>query len=121
MPDLRLALRLPLAKVYDRAGWTVSVKRMVTYGAPLNAAERDDVIGYLTGRSSFAQNCSTCHDATRVVPDDDKGRDWSALLKRMSAHLGELESKGLSKGISSLSDETREEIAAFLTVILGGS
>ena len=115
------SLRLPLAKVYDRVEWTVSVKRMVTYGAPLNAAERNNVISYLAGRSSFARNCSACHDAARVVPDDDKGRDWTALLKRMSTHLGELENKGMSKGIASMSDEALEEIAAFLTVILGGS
>ena len=115
------SLRLPRAKVYDRKEWTVAVKRMVTYGAPLNAAERKDVIAYLAGHSSFARNCSACHDVARVVPDDDKGRDWTALLKRMSTHLGELESKGLSKGSAALSDETLEEIAAFLTVILGGS
>jgi cytochrome c5 len=115
------SLRLALAKVYDRVGWTASVKRMVAYGAPLDAAERKSVIGYLAGRSSFARNCSACHDTARVVPDDDKGRDWSAILKRMSTHLGELESKGLSKGSAPLSDETLEEIAAFLTVILGGS
>ena len=94
---------------------------MVTYGAPLDATERNNVIAYLSGRSSFARNCSTCHDAARVVSDDDKGRDWMALLQRMSTHLGELESKGLSKGIAPLSDEGLEEIAAFLTVIIGGN
>jgi cytochrome c5 len=114
------SLRLPLAKVYDREEWTAAVKRMVTYGAPLNAGERNDVIAYLAGRSSFARNCSACHDATRVVPDDDGGRDWTTLLKRMSGHLSELEAKGLSKGNSQLSGEENEEIAAFLTVILGG-
>jgi cytochrome c2 len=115
------SLRLPLAKIYDREEWTIAVKRMVTYGAPLNATERNDVIAYLAGRSSFSRNCSACHEAARVVPDDDGGRDWMAILKRMSGHLGELEAKGLSKGIAPLSDEAREEIAAFLTVILGGS
>ena len=115
------SLRLPLAKVYDREEWKVSVKRMVTYGAPLDAGERNDVIAYLAGRSSFARNCSACHDATRVVPDDDRGRDWMTLLKRMSRHLGDLEAKGLSKGSVQLSDKESEEIAAFLTIILGGS
>jgi cytochrome c2 len=113
------SLRLPLSKVYSRDEWKVAVKRMVTYGAPLDAGERTDLIAYLAGRSSFARNCSGCHDAARVVPDDDGGRDWTAILKRMSGHVGELEAKGLSRGIAPLPDDALEEIAAFLTIILG--
>ena len=112
------SLGLVLSKVKTRAEWTHATKRMVTYGAPLNTNERDSVVSYLSARSSFERNCNSCHEPSRVVPDDDGQRDWKAILERMSSHLTEKKKKEAPKGEERFSDEDIREIAAFLTVIL---
>ena len=113
-------LQLALAKTKEREAWTQTVKRMVMYGAPLKASERNGVVAYLSARSTFERSCAVCHEPTRVVPDDDGKRDWKGILKRMSDHLAELEKEKPGSSGGSMTDADREEIAAFLTVILGG-
>ena len=113
------SLQLVLGKTKEHKGWVQTVKRMVTYGAPLKAEERMNVVGYLSARSSFERRCAKCHEPTRVVPDDDNQRDWPVILKRMSAHVADLE-KDNAGGNGTLTDGEMEGIAAFLTVVLGG-
>ena len=114
------SLQLALGKAKGREAWIQTVKRMVMYGAPLKAGERNDVVAYLSARSTFERNCARCHEPTRVVPDNDVQRDWQEILKRMSGHLAELEKKEPGSSGGSMTSGDREEIAAFLTVILGG-
>ena len=107
-----------LEKVDSKRGWTKTVKKMVTYGAHLNSTDRDNVVGYLSGRSSFVKHCGTCHDLTKVVSDENKKTDWMMTVKQMSDHFKALASKGMSKGKTKITNNDKKEIAAFLTVIL---
>ena len=107
-----------LEKVDNKSGWTKTAKRMVTYGAHLNTADRHNVVDYLSGRSSFVKYCGTCHDLIKVVSDEKKKQDWMMTIKQMSDHFKALASKGMSKGKAKISEHEKEEIAGFLTVIL---
>ncbi len=107
-----------LAKRDTAAGWLQTVKRMVSYGAPVASAERPQVVRYLAARSSFAGTCGACHDATRVVPDEPVARDWRALTARMGEHLGELRQQGKAPAGVEPGPKDLEEIAAFLQVVI---
>lgn len=102
----------------DAAGWAQIVKRMVAYGAPLNAEQRPLVARYLATRSVFAVKCGDCHDATRVVGEKPGPRDWKAITERMAGHLKKLERQGSPAGGAAFSPGELEDIAAFLQVVL---
>jgi mono/diheme cytochrome c family protein len=105
-----------LAPPRDAALWEKIVKRMVTYGAPLNAGQRPLVARYLATQSVFARKCATCHEATRVVGDAPGQRDWKALTGRMAGHVRDLEKQG--KAPAAFSPEELADIAALLQVVL---
>jgi mono/diheme cytochrome c family protein len=100
----------------DAALWPQVVKRMVAYGAPLNAQQRPLVTRYLAARSVFAQKCAVCHEATRVVDDATGPRDWKALAERMAAHARDLEKQG--KAPAAFTPEELADIAALLQVVI---
>jgi mono/diheme cytochrome c family protein len=107
-----------LAASHDVAGWTQIVKRMVIYGAPLNAAQRPLVTRYLAARSSFAAKCGSCHEATRVVGDKPAARDWKALAQRMAGHVKELEKQGKAPSGGGFTPAELDDIAALLQAVL---
>jgi mono/diheme cytochrome c family protein len=107
-----------LAARHDSQAWSQIVKRMVTYGTPLNAAQRPLVIRYLAARSSFAAKCSSCHEATRVVGDRPVVRDWKALAQRMAGHVKELEKQGTAPAGGGFTPAELEDIAALLQAVL---
>lgn len=107
-----------LAQTRDAAAWEKIVKRMVAYGAPLNAQRRPLVVRYLATRSVFAAKCGLCHEATRVVSDKPGARDWRLLAERMAGHLRELEREGKAPAGGAFSPGDLEDIAAFLKVVL---
>jgi mono/diheme cytochrome c family protein len=118
--DCRLChgLDRALAARHDAESWSQIVKRMVTYGAPLNAAQRPLVSRYLAARSSFAAKCSSCHEATRVVGDQPVVRDWKALAQRMAGHVTELQKQGKAPSGGGLAPAELAEIAALLQAVL---
>ena len=101
----------------DAALWPQIVKRMVAYGAPLNAQQRPLVTRYLATRSVFAQKCAVCHEATRVVGDAPGPRDWKAVAGRMAAHARDLETQGKAPA-SAFTPEELADIAALLQVVI---
>ena len=105
-----------LAPPRDAASWPQIVKRMVAYGAPLNAQQRPLVARYLATQSVFAQKCGVCHEATRVVGDAPGPRDWQALAGRMAEHARDLEKKG--KAPAAFTPEELADIAALLQVVI---
>ena len=107
-----------LATNRDAAAWSQIVKRMVTYGTPLNAAQRPLVTRYLATRSSFAVKCGSCHEATRVVGDKPVVRDWKALAQRMAGHVKELEKQGKAPSGGGFAPAELEDIAALLQAVL---
>lgn len=110
------SLSRTLSKQKDRQGWDQTVKRMVTYGAPLNKAQRDSVASYLTAKSSFEINCNACHSNLRVLSDSALGTDWKATVNRMAKHLDELSAK--DQEARKLSAEEIQDIAAYLTIVI---
>ncbi|HWR97128.1 MAG TPA: cytochrome c [Candidatus Methanoperedens sp.] len=107
-----------LTPARDAAQWEKIVKRMVTYGAPLNAEQRPLVTRYLATQSAFAQKCAACHEATRVVGDAPGPRDWKALAECMAAHARELERQGKAAAAGGLTPEELTDIAALLQVLI---
>lgn len=107
-----------LSLTRDASAWEMIVKRMVSYGAPLNAEQRPPVVLYLATRSTFAAKCAACHEATRVVSDTPGPRDWQALTGRMAGHVRDLESQGKAPAGAAFSPEELADIAAFLQVVL---
>ena len=105
-----------LAPPRDAALWPQIVKRMVAYGAPLNAQQRPPVARYLAAQSLFALKCGVCHEATRVVGDQPGPRDWKALAERMAAHARDLEKKG--KAPAAFTPQELADIAALLQVVI---
>lgn len=100
----------------DREGWDQTVKRMVTYGAPLNKGQRDAVASYLTAKSSFETNCNACHSNLRVLSDSALGTDWKATVDRMVKHLEELSKK--DQEARQISEEEAQDIGAYLTIVI---
>jgi mono/diheme cytochrome c family protein len=107
-----------LASSHDAAAWGQIVKRMVAYGAPLNAEQRSLVTRYLATRSVFAGKCGSCHEATRVVGDKPAARDWKALAQRMAGHVKELEKQGKAPSSGGFTPEELDDIAALLQAVL---
>jgi mono/diheme cytochrome c family protein len=107
-----------LATTRDAAAWGQIVKRMVAYGAPLNAGQRTHVVRYLATRSAFAGKCGSCHEATRVVGDQPGARDWKALTQRMAGHVKKLEIKGQMPSGGEFAPGELEDIAALLQAVL---
>lgn len=105
-----------LAKRQDRQGWDETLKRMVTHGGPFNSAFRESVAGYLTAKSSFETNCSSCHSNLRVLSDKSLASDWKETVGRMGKHIGDLSKKGTQSRM--LSEQEIADIAAFLTVVI---
>lgn len=102
----------------DAALWPEIVRRMVTYGAPLNATQRPLVARYLAARSVFARKCGVCHEASRVVGDAPGPRDWQALAERMAAHAREIEKQGKVAAGEAFTPEELADIAALLQVVI---
>jgi len=107
-----------LAASHDAAAWGQIVKRMVAYGAPLNAEQRSLVTRYLATRSVFAGKCGSCHEATRVVGDKPVVRDWQALAQRMAGHVKELEKQGKAPSGGGFAPAELEDIAALLQAVV---
>lgn len=107
-----------LSPTRDAASWGQIVKRMVAYGAPLNAEQRPLVVRYLAARSVFAERCGACHETTRVVGDAPGPRDWKALTQRMAGHVKELEKQGKAADAAALPPAELEEIAALLQAVI---
>lgn len=107
-----------LATNRDAAAWGQTVKRMVAYGAPLNAEQRPLVVRYLAARAVFAGKCAGCHELTRVVGDAPGARDWKSLTERMAGHAGELAKQGRAPAGGAFSPEELAEIAALLQVVI---
>lgn len=107
-----------LALVREAQDWATIVKRMVAYGAPLNAEQRALVVRYLAANSALAGRCGGCHELTRVVSDAPGRRDWSAITGRMAAHARELEKRGGPAAGGSFSVEQLGDIAALLQVVI---
>lgn len=110
------SLSRALSKTKNREEWSQAVKRMVTYGAPLNSGQREAVTAYLTAQSSFKTSCNTCHSSLRVLSEEASGKDWKGTVERMSAHLKELSKK--DKDARQFSDKDVEEIAALLSIVI---
>jgi mono/diheme cytochrome c family protein len=107
-----------LATNRDAQAWDQTVKRMVAYGAPLNAGQRALVVRYLATRAAFAGSCGGCHELTRVVGDTPGTRDWKALAERMAGHVRELERQGKAAAGGSFSPESLADIAALLQAVI---
>ena len=103
-------LERSLTKVKSRDEWSLTVKRMVTYGAPLNAVQRDAVTAYLGARSLFDSNCNSCHSSLRVLAKPVKGTEWSKTIERMGSHLKGL--GGEEGQMKQLAQSEVEDIAA---------
>lgn len=102
----------------DAALWPQIVKRMVAYGAPLNAEQRPLVVRYLAARSLFAAKCSGCHEVTRVVGDAPGPRDWPALAARMAEHVRELGASGKAPAGGAFTPEELADIVALLQAVI---
>jgi mono/diheme cytochrome c family protein len=107
-----------LALTRDAPAWGLVVKRMVAYGAPLNAEQRPLVLRYLATRSTFAGKCGGCHELTRVVGDKPGVRDWKTLAGRMAGHVREFEKQGKAPAGVAFSPEELTDIAALLQVVI---
>jgi len=107
-----------LAVSRDAAAWGQTVKRMVAYGAPLDAGQRPLVVRYLATRSAFAGRCAGCHELTRVVSDQPAARDWKSITGRMSAHVREFEQQGKTPAGTAFTAEEVADIAALLQVVI---
>ena len=107
-----------LATTRDAPAWEQTVKRMVAYGAPLNAEQRPLVIRYLATRSAFTGKCAGCHELTRVVNDKPGARDWKTLAGRMAGHVREFEKQGKAPPGVAFSPEELTDIAALLQVVI---
>ena len=105
-----------LSRTKDRAGWMQTVKRMVTYGAPLDSGQREGVTAYLTAQSNFRAGCNSCHSNLKVLAEPAGNKDWKVTMERMSGHLKELAAK--DKDAKVLSDGEIEEIGALLSVVI---
>lgn len=108
------SLARTLAQNKSRSQWSTTVKRMVSYGAPLNRSERDAVTSYLTAKSNFETSCNSCHSSLRVLSDEAIKKDWSETVGRMAKHLSELAAK--DKEARQLTEEEIGEIAAYLSL-----
>jgi cytochrome c5 len=108
------SLARALSKNYERDAWMETVKRMVSYGAPLDKKQREGVTSYLTAKSLFETNCNACHSNLRVFSDSALGTDWTATVERMSSHMEELAKK--DEQSRRLAAEEVEDIAAYLTL-----
>jgi len=107
-----------LVAKHDAEAWGGVVKRMVAYGAPLNAEQRPLVVRYLGARSAFAVKCSGCHELTRVVGDVAVVRDWKALAERMAGHARDAQKTGTTPAIPPISTDELVDIAALLQAII---
>ena len=107
-----------LATNRDGAAWGLIVKRMVAYGAPLNAEQRPLVVRYLATRSAFAGKCGGCHELTRVVSDKPGIQDWKTLTGRMAGHVREFEKQGKAPAGTAFTPEELTDIAALLQVVI---
>ena len=107
-----------LATNRDAQAWGQIVKRMVAYGAPLNAGQRSLVVRYLATRSAFAGTCAGCHELTRVVGDKPGARDWKSLTERMAGHVRELQKQGKPPAGGAFTPEDLTDIAALLQAVL---
>jgi len=107
-----------LALTRDAADWGVIVKRMVAYGAPLNAEQRPLVVRYLATRAVFAGKCAGCHELTRVVSDKPGVQDWKTLTGRMAGHVREFENQGKTPVGVTFTPEELTDIAALLQVVI---
>jgi len=107
-----------LAPPREATAWVPIVKRMVAYGAPLNAEQRSLVVRYLAARSVFAGKCASCHEATRVVGDTSGPRDWKALMERMAGHVRELQAQGKAPAGGAFSPEELADVAALLQAVI---
>jgi len=107
-----------LATTRDAPAWELIVKRMVAYGAPLNAVQRSLVVRYLAARSAFAGTCGGCHELTRLASDKPGARDGKSLGERMAAHVRELERQGQSPAGATFTREDLADIAALLQVLV---
>jgi mono/diheme cytochrome c family protein len=108
------ALARSLALNKDRTQWSRTVKRMVSYGAPLNSSERGAVTSYLTAKSNFETHCNACHSNLKVLSGEAGKKDWKETVGRMAKHLDELASK--DKETRQLSAQEIDEIAAYLSI-----
>jgi len=107
-----------LAMTRDATAWGLIVKRMVAYGAPLNAEQRPLVVRYLATRSAFAGKCGGCHELTRVVSDKPGVQDWKTLTGRMAGHVREFEKQGKAPAGVTFTPEELTDIAALLQVVI---
>ncbi len=110
------SLERSLARNKSREEWSLTVKRMVTYGAPLNSAQRESVTAYLSAKSAFETNCNACHSNLRVLSRPIGDGDWKETIERMGGHLKDV--AGKEGGAKELSAEEVEDIAAFLTIVI---
>ena len=107
-----------LAMTREAQDWVQIVKRMVTYGAPLNAEQRPLVVRYLATRSTFADKCGGCHELTRVVGDKPGVQDWKTLTGRMAGHVREFEKQGKAPAGTAFTLQELTDIAALLQVVI---
>jgi mono/diheme cytochrome c family protein len=107
-----------LALTRDAPAWSLIVKRMVTYGTPLNAEQRPLVVRYLATRSTFAGRCGGCHELTRVVSDKPGVQDWKTLTGRMAGHVRDYEMQGKIPPGVAFTPEELTDIAALLQVVI---
>jgi mono/diheme cytochrome c family protein len=108
------SLARTLSQNKERGQWSMTVKRMVSYGAPLNSGQRQAVTSYLTAKSNFETNCNACHSSLRVLSGDAFKQEWKATVGRMAKHLEELAAK--DKEARLLTAEEVDEIAAYLSL-----
>lgn len=106
-----------MASGADRSAWEQTVDRMISYGAQLNADERQAVIDYLSGQGGAApapaatptaasstssalngeqlvsERCTVCHSADRINKKIASGADraaWEQTVDRMISHGAQL-------------------------------
>ncbi len=87
----------------DRRVWTKEVDKMIRWGAPLAAEDREALIDYLTqhfgpreeragelklpageGVENVRAACLSCHDAALIAEQQLDGRGWSRELDKMA-------------------------------------
>lgn len=72
-------------RILDRAGWGKVVDAMRARGAILfKPEERELILDYLAGRSTFEAKCAACHPIDRALAARKSGPEWRSTLRRMA-------------------------------------
>jgi cytochrome c5 len=98
------SLERSLAVQADRATWEGTVKRMIAKGAPIEKAQVEPILGYLTAKSAFETKCNTCHDLQRPLTAIKNPEQWRQTVQAMAAkkpgHLADADAGAIALYLS---------------------